>query len=265
MHVSPTVFPDPYALGRALATIVADGLEAASREGRPYVLGCPGGRSARTTYHALAGEVARRGLDLRHLTVAMMDEYVVEGPVPGEFRAVDHRLPHSCLRFGREEIVGPLNTAAAEDRSMSPDRLWMPDPSDPEAYDKRIADLGGIDLFILATGAGDGHVAFNAPGTPAGTRTHVARLAQQTRRDNLVTFPTFDSLDDVPSHGVTVGVGTIREQSRRTVLVAHGPDKAAAARRLAAAVSYEPDWPSTILSDCARPDLFLDAGAAQAL
>ncbi|MFD3477838.1 6-phosphogluconolactonase [Streptomyces sp. NPDC058695] len=261
----PTVFPDPYVLGRALAAMVADGLEEAAREGRPYVLGCPGGRSARTTYRALADEVARRGLDLRPLTVAMMDEYVVEGAVPGEFRPVDHRLPHSCLRFGREEITGPLNTAAGKGRSIEPDRLWVPDPSDPESYDKRLADLGGIDLFILATGAGDGHVAFNAPGTPAGTRTHVARLAEQTRRDNLVTFPTFDGLDDVPLHGVTVGVGTIREQSRRTVLVAHGPDKAAAANRLAAAVSYEPDWPATVLSDCARPDLFLDASAAHAL
>ena len=81
----------------------------------------------------------------------------------------------------------------------------MPDPADPEEYDKRIADVGGIDLFLLASGTSDGHVAFNPAGTPVGTRTRVVGLTEQTRRDNLTTFPTFGGLDEVPLYGVTVG------------------------------------------------------------
>ncbi|MFE6756980.1 6-phosphogluconolactonase [Streptomyces sp. NPDC057684] len=263
MRVTPTVFDDPQALGRALAAEIADEIGAAAREGRPYALGCPGGRSALSTYCALADEVARRALDLRHMTIVMMDEYLERDEAAGGFRRIDPSLPHSCVRFGLVEIVQRLNEAAGARRGIDPDRLWVPDPADPEEYDRRIADLGGIDLFILASGAGDGHIAFNPPGTAAATRTHITPLAEQTRRDNLATFPTFGGLDDVPRHGVTVGIATIKEQSARAVMVAHGSGKALAARRLVAADRYLPDWPATVLSDCARPRLFLDTAAAR--
>ena len=44
-------------------------------------------------------------------------------------------------------------------------------------YDKKIASYGGIDLQILGIGS-DGHIAFNEPGTPFDSLTHVARLAK---------------------------------------------------------------------------------------
>jgi glucosamine-6-phosphate deaminase len=260
--VPPTVFADSEALGRALAAEIADGIGLAAREGRTYVLGCPGGRSPLTTYAALADEVATRSADLRRVVIVMMDDYVVPDG-SGSFRRVAADLPYSCERFGRVEIAGRLNAAAGADRGITPDRLWVPDPGDPGAYDERIADAGGIDLFVLASGASDGHVAFNPPGTAATTGTRVVALAESTRRDNLATFPSFGGLDDVPRHGVTVGVGTIREQSRRAVMIAHGAGKAEAARRLVAAGGYAPDWPATVLGECARPALYLDEAAAR--
>ncbi|GIH15595.1 6-phosphogluconolactonase [Rugosimonospora africana] len=263
MRVPPTVFADPDHLGRSLATLIADALATAAESGRPFLLGCPGGRSALSTYQALAEQVAGRGLDLRHMVVVMMDEYVERDEVTGALRRIDPALEHSCVRFGQLEIVERLNRAAAPGRGIDADRFWIPDPADPDEFDKRIAEHGGIDLFILASGAGDGHVAFNPAGTRPGTRTRVVELAEQTRRDNLATFPTFENrLDRVPRYGVTVGVGTIQEQSKRAVMVVHGADKATAARRLMAAEHYEPDWPATVLADCANPLLFVDTAAA---
>ena len=264
MRVPPTVFPDPEVLGRTLAAEIANEIEDAARDGRPYVLGCPGGRSAHSTYVALADVVAARGMDLSHVVIAMMDDYVARDEETGAFHRIDTELPHSCVRFGRVEIVGRLNAAAGPGRGISQDRLWVPDPADPEEYDERVAGIGGIDLFLLASGASDGHVAFNPAGTEAGTRTRVVRLAERTRRDNLATFPTFGGLDEVPLYGVTVGVGTIQEQSKSVVMVVHGAGKAETARRLIAAERYEPDWPATILSECAGPRLFLDEAAATA-
>ncbi|MGX1675456.1 6-phosphogluconolactonase [Streptomyces sp. NPDC055400] len=265
--MSPTVFQDPEVLGRKLAAEIAVEIEEAAWAGRMYVLGCPGGRSAASTYRALAAEVATRGLDLAHVVIVMMDEYVEvtsSGPGDREYQAIDPELPHSCLGFGQREIVAPLNAAAGPARGIGPERLWVPDPADPEAYDRRIADVGGIDLFLLASGAGDGHIAFNPVGSAGDSRTRVVALEEQTRTDNLSTFPTFGGLADVPQYGVTVGISTIRTQSKRVVMVAHGRDKGRAVQRLARAEGYEADWPATVLADCARPRLYIDEAAVSA-
>jgi glucosamine-6-phosphate deaminase len=265
MLVEPTVFDGPEAVGRALAALIADRIEEAG-PGRTFLLGCPSGRSPWTTYVALAREVAARCLDLTGLVIVMMDEYVERDDGTGEMRLIDPTAPHSCLRFGQTEIVDRLNAAAGQGRGITRDRYWVPDPAAPGDYDRQIADHGGVDLFILASGAGDGHVAFNPPGTGPDTATRVIRLADQTRRDNLHTFPSFGKdIDRVPRYGVTVGVGTIREQSKQVVMVAHGAPKARAVRRVAAADGYRPEWPATILADCARPLLFIDEAAATEL
>jgi glucosamine-6-phosphate deaminase len=126
--------------------------------------------------------------------------------------------------------------------------VWLPEPERPAAYDERIDAEGGIDLFLLASGATDGHVAFLPPGSPRDGRTSVVELAESTRRDNLATFPQFASLDDVPTHGVSVGLGTIGA-ARSLRLVLHGPDKQAAAERLLALDRFDPAWPASIVHD----------------
>src|SRR5664279_218913 len=109
MRVVPTVFPDPEALGQALAKLIADELVESAERGRAFLLGCPGGRSALSTYRAMVGEVSRRRLDLSHLVIVMMDEYVVREEASGEFRRIAAAAGHSCVRFGEVEIVDPLN------------------------------------------------------------------------------------------------------------------------------------------------------------
>lgn len=208
----------------------------------------------------MARLVRDKQIDLSHVVIAMMDDYVEDRGNPG-FVPVDESLPHSCRRFGRDEIIRPLNDAAGPGRRIPEPHLWMPDAADPAAYDEQLAAAGGIDCFLLASGASDGHVAFNPPGTPADTRTRVVTLADSTRRDNLVTFPTLGSLDRVPTHGVTVGIATITRLSQRAVLIATGPDKQHAVSRLLAADHYEPDWPATVLADCSSPDLYVDRAA----
>ena len=137
----------------------------------------------------------------------MMDDYLV--PEPTACSCTSGRdAPHSCIRFGREEIVRPLDEAAGPGRGVRAEHLWFPDPADPAAYDGRIRDLGGVDLFLLASGASDGHIAFNPAGAERTSRTRVVELPDSTRRDNLGTFPSFGGdLARVPHHGVTVGIG----------------------------------------------------------
>jgi glucosamine-6-phosphate deaminase len=228
------VFADADELGAALALDVLARYEASDG---PYLLGCPGGRSLRTTYRALAAH----GRALDRLVVVMMDEYV--GAAPDAY--------YSCTRFAHHEIAGPLGAG----------EVWVPEIDDPSAYDARIADAGGIDLFLLASGASDGHVAFVPPGSPREGRTSVIPLAETTRQDNLATFPEFETLDDVPLQGVSVGLATIGE-ARALRLVLHGANKRAATARLLALDAFDPSWPASIVHDHPDAQIWVDKEAS---
>lgn len=250
------VFPDPENIGRALAQEIVDGIDIAAANGHNYILGCPGGRSPLTTYSALANLVRQRATSLSHVVIAMMDDYVV---MNGEsMRRVNPILHYSVLGFAQREIVAKLNASTSESNGISADRLWVPDPSDPTAYDRKLEKAGGVDLFILASGDSDGHVAFNPPGTESSSPTRIIELAESTRRDNLRTFPEFKSLDEVPLYGVSVGLATIRDFSHRTILIASGPSKAKTAMRIGSAKELDPSWPATILAECRKPSLYTD-------
>ncbi|MFL6055495.1 MAG: 6-phosphogluconolactonase [Actinoallomurus sp.] len=254
------VFPDADALGDSLAADILAGVAAAAERGRRYLLGCPGGRSLLPTYEAVAARLSDAPIDLSHVVIVMMDDYLTDAP--GAVRRVSTGARHSCERFGRERIAEPWSRAVPAGRGIAPDHVWLPDPHDPEAYDGRIAAAGGIDLFLLATGASDGHVAFNPPGSDIAGRTRVIRLADSTRRDNLATFPHFGTLEKVPRRGVSVGLKTIAGLSRRVRLVATGPTKAASVARVLATDGWEPDWPATVVHECRDAGLWADQAAA---
>jgi glucosamine-6-phosphate deaminase len=228
-------FADATALGESLADELIARYD--TSEG-PFLLGCPGGRSLRTSYRALAA----RGRLLDRLVVVMMDEYV----------GAPRDAHYSCTRFAHEEIAGPLGVPA--------ERVWLPDATDPGAYDNRIGAAGGVAVFLLASGASDGHVAFVPPGSPRDGRTAVLPIAETTRRDNLVTFPEFTGLDDVPRLGVSVGLGTIAA-ARSLKLVLHGSDKRAAAARLLALDAFDPSWPASIVHDHPDSEIWIDRAA----
>ena len=259
MSLPPIVRPDADAVGDEVAAMIIDRMAATG--GQHFLLGCPSGRSGMPAYQALARHAAR-GVDLSRLVIVMMDDYVVPAE-DGTFRRVDPELSYSCLGFAQRQILGPIAAACAAAGTVAPTEIWVPDPTDPEGYDEAIAVAGGIDLFLLATGAGDGHIAFNQPGTPRDARTHVTPLGEATRRDNMGTFPEFTRLDLVPTHGVTVGVDTIAGSSREVIMIVCGAHKQAAFQRIATADGYEPDWPATVVVECKNPTLIADRAAAE--
>lgn len=255
MTTTVTILPDPEAVGAALATRVADALEHMWQQGRRFVLGCPGGRSLLPTYRALGAQLLVRKLDPGAVLIVMMDDYVVGGSA--DPRRIDNDSHASCERFAQVEIAEPLRAAGLDAE------VWLPDPYAPQDYDQAIIDQGGIDLFLLASGATDGHVAFNPPGTPRTARTRLVELAETTKADNMHTFPAFETIDAVPHHGVTVGPATIAGASRELAMVVTGTHKRTAFQRLTNTADYDPYWPATVVHSGPAATIYADAAAAQ--
>ena len=245
------VLPSPEAVGEHVARRVLERAEQKHLTGERFLLGSPTGRTPRPIFAAMAEQLANKRQDLDHVVLVMMDEYLV--PHDGRLVYAPSVEPWSCHHYVRAEIAPRLR--------LPDESVWFPDPDDPEAYEARIDDSGGIDVFILASGASDGHVGFNPPGSPRESRTRVIPLSEETRRDNLQTFPAFGALENVPNYGVSVGIGTIA-RAAEAMMVVWGKGKRLTLSRIRSAEHYESDWPATVIHECAAREVVCDSAAA---
>ena len=148
-----------------------------------------------------AGEIS-----FKDVTTFNLDEYVgLDGNHDQSYRYfMDHNLfDHIDIDKSRTRVPSGI------------------DVSDPAAYDKEIEAAGGVDLQLLGIG-NNGHIGFNEPGTPFGSLTHIVELTESTREANKRFF---SSIDEVPTHAVTMGIKTVM-QARSIILMAIGPAKA---------------------------------------
>ena len=126
-------------------------------------------------------------------------------------------------------------------------------------YDREIEAAGGIDLQLLGIGV-DGHIGFNEPGTPWDSVTHVVELTENTREVNSRFFA---SLDEVPTHAVTMGIKTVMN-ARSIILMAIGKSKAEIVRAfIQGPVTTE--VPASILQLHPDVEVYLDPEAAALL
>jgi glucosamine-6-phosphate deaminase len=257
------VLPSPEAIGEEVARHLVGSIERARVAGRSFLLGCPTGRTPKPVYAALARHARAQQLDVSHVVLVMMDEYLVRG-AKSSLEYAPAKEPWSCHHFAKADIVDLVNAGLPSERRLPEDSVWFPDPLDPAGYDALIAEAGGIDFFMLASGASDGHVAFNPPGSARETRTRIIPLSDDTRRDNLQSFPILGRLEAVPFHGVSVGIATIAA-AREAVMMVWGASKRETLRRMLAASQYEPSWPATVIHEIASREILADAEAASEL
>jgi len=230
-------------VGVLAARKIASVLKAAT----PGVLGVATGSSPLTIYAALATMRQRGEIDLSRTRAFALDEYV----------GIAESHPESYASVIRREVVEPL--------AMNPDLVRVPDgrAADIEAacrdYEEAIAAVGGVDIQLLGIGA-NGHIGFNEPTSSFASRTRIKTLAPRTRADNARFF---DNADDVPTHCLTQGLGTILD-ARHLVLVAQGDSKAEAIRQsVEGPVSSM--WPGSALQMHQNATVIIDEGAASRL
>lgn len=205
------IVESPEAAGDLVARHIAECVRA-----RPvFTLGVATGSTPLPVYRALARERAA-GLDLSGVTAFALDEYV---GLPSEH-------PESYHSVIRREVTEPLG--------LDPSRVHVPDGDETAIatagarYEAMLHEHGGVDLQLLGIGT-DGHVGFNEPGSSLASLTRIKTLTARTRADNARFF---DTPEEVPTHCVTQGIGTIL-RAGHLVLLAFGAGKADA---IAAAV-----------------------------
>ena len=223
---------------------------------KKLVLGCPGGRSLKKTYYYLGQLSHDLNISLDQLKIVMMDEYVEK--IQGKYNIINPNSHYSCVRFSKHVIKKLLNYKKNHKTSLKNKNILFPDINKPNTYDLIIQKLGGIDIFLLASGSSDGHVAFNNIFSKLMQRTHITKLSTKTRNDNMKTFPDFKKLSEVPQYGLTVGLKTIFSLSKKGILVLTGKEKKRAFRRLQQLNKFDVSWPASIIFKCKKYKIYTD-------
>ena len=173
-----------------------------------FTLGVATGSTPLPVYSALARERAA-GLDLSGVMLFALDEYV----------GLPREHPESYHSVIQREVTEPLGVDSS--------RVHVPDGDEAtiatagERYEAALLAQGGVDLQLLGIGT-DGHVGFNEPGSSLASSTRIKTLTAQTRVDNARFFNT---PEEVPTHCITLGIGTIL-RAGHLVLLAFGAGKA---------------------------------------
>jgi len=209
------------------------------------VIALPTGETPKGLYHLLSAW-AREGItDLSHAVLFNLDEYLGIPP--------DH--PQSFRRYMEEHLLRHVRVGTHH----------IPDANarDPEAecrrYEGLISAHGGIDLAVLGLGP-NGHIAFNEPGTPFESATHVVTLSRETR---LREAPRFGGVEEVPEKAITMGIRTIMN-ARELLLLASGEEKAVAVQQ-ALRGPVTPEVPASVLQLHPRLTVILDRKASRYL
>jgi glucosamine-6-phosphate deaminase len=173
------------------------------------VLGLTTGSTPVGTYQELARMHKEEGLDFSQVVTFNLDEYVGLKPTHDQ----------SYRYFMNDNLFDHINIR--KENTNVPDGMTGDITGGCALYEEKIFEAGGIDIQVLGIG-GNGHIAFNEPGSSLASRTRVKTLTGETIQDNSRFF---DTIDDVPKYAVTMGIGTIME-ARRIIILANKKSKA---------------------------------------
>ncbi|MGL4738424.1 MAG: glucosamine-6-phosphate deaminase [Cellulosilyticaceae bacterium] len=96
-----------------------------------------------------------------------------------------------------------------------------------QAYDAQVRAIGGVDVQVLGIGS-NGHIGFNEPSDVFEPITHRVQLDERTIADNARFF---NSIEEVPTEAITMGIGTIM-CAKSILLLASGKGKAPIIREM---------------------------------
>jgi glucosamine-6-phosphate deaminase len=227
------------------ASLVAARIVARTVREKPHaVLGLATGNTPLQLYRELVRMHRESGLEFGGVTSFNLDEYVGVPPAhPSSFHSYMWAHLFSHINMPKERI-------------NIPDGLTAEIPAACRKYEQAIRSAGGIDIQVLGIGT-NGHIGFNEPSSSLSSRTRIKTLTEESRLDVAAAF---GGEEGVPTHVLTMGLGTIMD-ARMCLLLAFGKKKArAVARTVEGPVTAM--VPGSVLQMHPRAVLVLDKEAA---
>lgn len=207
------------------------------------VFGLATGSTPEGLYERLIKENDQNHITFKNVKTFNLDEYV----------GLEKNDPNSYNYFMNDKLFKHVDILA--DHKNLPNGVAADLEKECRDYEDRIREAGHVDVQILGLGL-NGHIGFNEPGTSFTSRTQIVELDQSTRDAN-VRF--FDSMDEVPTKAITMGIESIME-SKEIVLLVSGEKKAEAVAQLINGDVSE-DFPASILQKHDHVTIIADEAA----
>lgn len=211
------------------------------------VLGLATGSTPLGTYSYLTRDHQENGTSYQEVTTFNLDEYVgLSSDHPQSYRYFMDRYLFQGIDIPKKNTYIPNGEAKNLEEEC-------------KRYETLLATKGPIDLQLLGIGR-NGHIGFNEPGTPFDSKTHVVELTQSTREANKRFF---HSVEEVPTHAITMGIASILA-SKEILLLVSGEKKARIVHDLFTKEKTE-QIPATVLKDHPNVTVIADEEALSRL
>lgn len=211
------------------------------------VLGLATGGTPVGMYRELVSLHQQDGVDFSQAQSFNLDEYV----------GLPSLHPQSYRTYMNENLFAHINLPAEKTHVPQGDAEDL--EAECKRYEQAIAQAGGIDIQVLGIG-NNGHIGFNEPGSTKDTTTRVVALTQSTIKANARYF---DSIQEVPTQAVSMGIQTILG-AKKIILLASGEAKAQAVSQMLEG-ELTADVPASLLQLHPDVTVIVDEEAASAL
>ena len=244
-----SIYPDARVGSIDVAQRIASLIRSKEKEDGHVVLGLATGSSPIFVYEELVRLHREEGLSFRNVISFNLDEYYPMAP----------DSPQSYVAF--------MNTHLFDHIDILPENIHIPDGTLSRenidtyclAYERKISELGGIDIQLLGIGR-TGHIGFNEPGATYNSKTRLVSLNDLTRSDAAAAF---GGKEHVPTEAITMGIDTILT-AQKIILMAWGSGKADIVKRtLESGITSE--IPATFLKTNEHVEFVLDNDAAESI
>jgi glucosamine-6-phosphate deaminase len=244
-----SVFDSPAAASVNVAHRIADLIRGKQEKKQQAVLGLATGVTPIAVYAELVRLHKEENLSFYNVITFNLDEYYPMQPNAAQSYVTfmnDNLFSH--IDIPKENINIPDGTLTQEDI-----------PAFCLNYERKIGELGGLDIQILGIGR-TGHIGFNEPGSAPNSGTRLVTLDDLTRRD---AARDFGGKSFVPTKAITMGIGTIFK-AREIILMAWNKKKAPIIKK-AVEGEISSDVPATYLQLSEHVEFILDKDAASML